>query len=130
MGFLRRLFCKHDYEWASNVYGEEINMMGGKRSWWRCKRCGKYQLRDHLYEEAKVSDVVESPDHYAGDGRIECMDAMRSMLHGSEQEPIVTFWWANAFKYLWRWHKKNGAQDLKKAKRCIEYVLRELGEDE
>ncbi len=77
-----------------------------------------------------MSDLVKAPAHYAGDGKVECMDAMRSMLHESEQPAIVSFWWCNAFKYLWRWPRKGGVQDLRKAKRCIEYVLRELGEDE
>lgn len=46
---------------------------------------------------------VEHPAHYAGDGRIEAMDAMRSMMAPAEDvPPIAAVWWGNAFKYLWR----------------------------
>ena len=32
--------------------------------------------------ELSQGNAVEHPDHYAGDGQIECMDAMRSMMSG------------------------------------------------
>lgn len=33
--FISRFFCKHDYLWERNVYGDEISMTGKfKRSWW------------------------------------------------------------------------------------------------
>lgn len=34
--------------------------------------------------ELSRGDAVEHPDHYAGDGQIECMDAMRSMMSGDQ----------------------------------------------
>jgi hypothetical protein len=37
---LRRL-CDHDtLLWVRNIYGDEINACGGKRSIWRCWHCG------------------------------------------------------------------------------------------
>ncbi len=47
---VRRLLCRHEWEWLRNIYGDEINLAGGKRSWWRCKKCGKLRLSPHLYE--------------------------------------------------------------------------------
>lgn len=77
-------------------------------------------------------DVVKSPSHYAGDGNVECMDAIRSMMHDTHFDGITHFWWGNAIKYLWRWPRKNGVEDLRKAIRCIEYMLDEIegGDDE
>ena len=74
-------------------------------------------------------NVVEHPDHYAGDGKIECMDAMRSMRSGDQYAlpPIAAHWWAEAFKYIWRWRRKNGVQDLQKCKQCIDYLIDEIG---
>ena len=40
--------------------------------------------RSERSEEAAGGDAVAHPDHYAGDGQIECMDAMRSMMSGSQ----------------------------------------------
>lgn len=40
--FFKRLFCFHrgGVAFVRNIYGDEIYEWGGKRSIWRCKRCG------------------------------------------------------------------------------------------
>jgi hypothetical protein len=48
--FLRRLFCAHRFEFVRNIYGDQINSWGGKRSLWQCAHCGKLQARDALHE--------------------------------------------------------------------------------
>lgn len=75
---------------------------------------------------------VKEPKHYAGDGKIACMDALRSMLYGSEIELSATsiYWWGCAFKYLWRWPWKGGRQDIEKAKQCLAYLEKELEGEE
>lgn len=75
-----------------------------------------------------AGDPVEHPDHYAGDGKIECMDAMRSMMSGDQYAlpPIAAHWWAEAFKYIWRWRRKGGVQDLRKCRQCIDYLIDEI----
>ena len=45
---IKQLFCKHEYEFERNIYGDEINYCGGYRSWWRCKKCGKSHGREYL----------------------------------------------------------------------------------
>ena len=50
MGFLKRLLCNHELEWERNIYGDEINHMGGCRSLYVCKKCGKRIPYPHLYE--------------------------------------------------------------------------------
>ena len=79
------------------------------------------------------SDPVSAPDHYAGAG-IECKEAMQSMMDAvirakSERpvmHPTAFFWWGCAFKYIWRWPLKNGEQDLKKCRQCLDYLIDEL----
>ena len=74
-----------------------------------------------------MADEVRAPGHYAGDGKIACMDAMRSMLAGYGRalrgDYEAVFWAVCAFKYLWRWPLKGGVQDLEKARRCIDYAI-------
>lgn len=53
---IRSLFCKHDYGWESNIYGDEIIAVGWKRSWWICNKCGKVKLKKELYEYVKNND--------------------------------------------------------------------------
>lgn len=48
MRFLKRLFCRHDLEFVRNIYGDEINEWGWKRSIWRCKHCSKLIGRNEL----------------------------------------------------------------------------------
>lgn len=71
-------------------------------------------------------DPVKCPAHYAGDGKIACMDAMRSMMAGYVEEGadgMAAYWSLTALKYLWRWPGKNGVQDLEKARQCISYAI-------
>lgn len=54
MDWLRSLFCRHQFEFVRNIYGDQINSWGGKRSIWACRHCGKLQGRDELHEPANV----------------------------------------------------------------------------
>lgn len=72
---------------------------------------------------------VKEPRHYAGDGKIACMDALKSMIHEAPLSPIQVYWWGCALKYLWRWPHKNGRQDIEKCKRCLDYLTEELLKD-
>lgn len=42
----------------------------------------------------------------------------------------ASYWVTTAFKYVWRWAGKNGAQDIRKARRCLAYALEEMGESD
>ena len=66
-------------------------------------------------------DPVTTPAHYTG-GEIECKDAMRAMVG---HEGMMNFWQCCAFKYLWRYRKKNGVEDLEKARQCLDYLIEE-----
>ena len=58
-----------------------------------------------------MSDLVNEPEHYQGS--VECIDAIEAATAGLEGiEAVCT---ANVLKYVWRWKKKNGLQDLEKA---------------
>jgi hypothetical protein len=63
------------------------------------------------YKDNKTFDVVASPKHYT-DSSIECIDAMEA-AYGTEA--VMWFCVCNAFKYQWRFKKKNGVEDLKKS---------------
>lgn len=70
-------------------------------------------------------DVVNHPSHYLG--KVECIDCLESATEGLEGiEAVCT---ANAIKYLYRWKKKNGKQDLEKAiwyiRRLISHIEKE-----
>lgn len=56
-------------------------------------------------------DPVNSPSHY-NTGGIECFDAMAAML---TREEMIGYLRGNSFKYRWRFRRKGGAEDLRKA---------------
>ena len=71
-----------------------------------------------------MDNVINHPAHYTA-GAIECIDANAAATEGLNGiEAVCT---ANAIKYLWRWKRKNGTEDLRKA---IWYINRLLGEEE
>ena len=45
------LFCRHEYEFYENIYGDQINQAGGKRSLWRCRKCGWMKTRWELVKD-------------------------------------------------------------------------------
>lgn len=47
--FIKRLFCRHQFKFIRNLYGDEIVDWDYKRSTWHCVKCGKVEARDSLY---------------------------------------------------------------------------------
>lgn len=50
--FSAKIWCKHNYIFMRNIYGDEINFRSGKRSEWRCFGCGHFKYKDELVKEA------------------------------------------------------------------------------
>lgn len=71
----------------------------------------------------KMSDMVNHPAHYGG--KIECIDAMESAVEGLPADEAICA--ANVIKYVWRYRKKNGAQDLAKAEWYLHRLMRNYG---
>lgn len=76
-------------------------------------------LKAHLNEKL-VSDNVESPDHYKLRGfDIEAIDVIRGAL---TEDEFRGFCKGNVLKYTIREAHKNGDEDLKKAKKYLEFL--------
>ena len=58
-------------------------------------------------------DNVNHPAHYEGQTSIECIEAMQIAFG---KKAVIDFCMCNAFKYLWRHSRKNGQEDLRKAR--------------
>ena len=70
-----------------------------------------------------VNDNVNHPSHYAT-GKYECIDVMLEIFG---VEAVKTFCLLNAFKYNYRSGRKNGLEDIQKAKWYIDKYI-ELSE--
>ena len=65
------------------------------------------------------------PSHYQprdGSG-IECCDAQRAMLG---VDGYCAYLAGMVIKYTWRYEQKNGLEDLKKARQCVEMLIKEI----
>ena len=83
----------------------------------------KYCANDVLATEdaynALTGDNVNHPSHYET-GKFECFDVMKEALG---DDSVKDFCIANAFKYIYRHKRKNGVEDIKKAKWYIDKYL-------
>lgn len=67
-----------------------------------------------------IHSEVDHPPHYTA-GKIECIEAIEAATTGLEGlEAVCT---ANVIKYVWRWKRKNGLQDLEKAKWYLDRLI-------
>lgn len=74
--------------------------------------------------ENEEVDMVNHPSHYET-GKYECIEVMVEAIGAVE---VMNFCLCNAFKYLYRCRRKNGLEDIKKAKWYIDKFI-ELLED-
>lgn len=80
-----------------------------------------------------MADEIHNPQHYDG-ATVDAMTAMSSMMHAMPEHTkdgraitsTAFYWLGCTFKYVWRWSRKDGIKDLRKAKQCIDYLIREV----
>ena len=70
-------------------------------------------------------DSVNHPSHYET-GKFECIEVMEEALG---RDVVKGFCIGNAFKYLYRAKRKNGLEDLKKARWYLDRVISMEDED-
>lgn len=98
---------------------EEIEALGGMKK--ETTLDGDF---GNLSTSAPQYDPVNHPEHYQSDDGIECIDAIGAATVGkSGIEAVCT---ANVIKYLWRYERKNGVEDLRKARWYLERLIKEL----
>lgn len=69
----------------------------------------------------KQTSAVHHPDHYQSNNGLEAWDVIEAFT--SDLTGVEAFDTGNVLKYMCRWNKKNGLQDLKKAKEYIEHLI-------
>ena len=83
-------------------------------------------LVDELQEYAEQlrGDTVNHPEHYTN-GDIECIDAIRAALTAEQYAGYLR---GNIIKYLWRYDRKGGVEDLRKARTYLEWLIEAVDE--
>ena len=68
-----------------------------------------------------INDIVNHPDHYQSETGLETIDVIEAFTFDLQGiEAVCT---GNVLKYICRWKKKNGLQDLEKAKWYLERLI-------
>ena len=78
-------------------------------------------MKEKTYEQMldeMISDKINNPSHYQGAFGLEAIEVVRNFVEG--------FYWGNAIKYMLRCQKKNGLEDLKKARKNLDWLIEEL----
>ena len=74
-------------------------------------------------KDTENNNNIISPNHYTSDKGIEVFDVQEAFIH--ELKGMSASYWCNIVKYILRFQKKNGVEDLKKAKYYLEKLIEE-----
>ena len=86
-------------------------------------------IRDNEeYKQIKGKDNVVSPNHYVTDKGFEVFDVQEAFIH--ELKGMAASYWCNVVKYILRFQRKNGVEDLKKARYYLEKLIEEESDNE
>lgn len=75
--------------------------------------------------KSEKDDAVNHPGHYCKGG-VECIDAIRGSMSA---EAFKGFLKGNVMKYVFRFERKNGVEDLEKADWYLQRLIGELKKD-
>ena len=68
-----------------------------------------------------VNDKINNPNHYQGNNGLEAIEVIKQFAACPEY--VEGFYWGNAMKYMLRFRKKNGIEDLKKARQNLNWLI-------
>lgn len=71
-----------------------------------------------------MGDNVNHPEHYQNIAGVEAIDILNDMVKDLPGKQAVMLW--NSMKYLFRFQKKNGVEDLKKARNYLDYLIADM----
>lgn len=92
-----------------------------------CIKCFNDQNHKHFVPKEE-DDSVSHPNHYQSKSGLEVIDAIRAFTE--DCEGIESYYTGNVIKYICRWKKKNGLEDLKKARQYLDWLIEKVGEKE
>lgn len=76
-----------------------------------------------MNNETRKIDNINKPSHYQVRYGMESIDALRNFM---TPEQLKGFFLGNSLKYLLRHQKKNGLEDLKKARKNLDWLIEEM----
>lgn len=84
-------------------------------------------MKEKSYEQILYDvvheDKIDKPSHYQGAFGLEAIEVVRNFM---TTEEIRGFYKGNTLKYILREAKKNGLEDLKKARKNLDWLIEEM----
>lgn len=71
-----------------------------------------------------MRDKVNHPDHYQNIAGVEAIDILNDVVKDLPGKQAAMLW--NSMKYLFRFQKKNGIEDLKKSRNYLDYLIADI----
>lgn len=71
-----------------------------------------------------MGDNVNHPNHYQNIAGVEAIDILNDVVKDLPGKQAAMLW--NTLKYLLRFQKKNGLEDLKKARNYLQYLINDI----
>lgn len=71
-----------------------------------------------------MRNKVNHPDHYQNIAGVEAIDILNDVVKDLPGKQAAMLW--NSMKYLLRFQKKNGVEDLKKARNYLDYLIADM----
>lgn len=71
-----------------------------------------------------MGDNVNHPNHYQNIAGVEAIDILNDVVKDLPGKQAAMLW--NTLKYLLRFQKKNGVEDLKKAQNYLDYLINDI----
>ena len=78
---------------------------------------------DSVTELVEKPDTINEPNHYKGKQGIEAIDVIRTF---GNDDMISGFYWGNAIEYMIYYRNKNGLEDLKKARKNLDWLIEHM----
>lgn len=71
-----------------------------------------------------MGNNVNHPEHYRNIAGVEAIDILNDVVKDLPGKQAAMLW--NSMKYLFRFQKKNGVEDLKKARNYLDYLIADI----
>ncbi|MCW6664535.1 DUF3310 domain-containing protein [Aerococcaceae bacterium NML191219] len=69
-------------------------------------------------------DNIDMPKYYVGENGLEAIEVVKQFAF--KLPGALAFFWGNTIKYLLRFQHKNGLEDLKKARKHLDWLIEEV----
>lgn len=82
---------------------------------------GNIEFSEYVPAVEEKDELVSHPNHYQSKSGLEVIDVIRTFTE--DLTGVESFYTGNILKYMCRWKKKNGMEDLKKARQYLDWLI-------